>query len=738
MGSLSRVISIVGARRVLVGLGGLYLVLAVGYAIFIAAVKPIGALVADAVLFIVPGIGLVYGGYRLPRTDIHSDAYPRVVVWCLRGIGIILGVIVVLELNPAGSVDREFYTPVVATALGSIGGFGVGINEARAITQSYETEQRNRELQRYETLIEEATDVNALLDPDGTFRYLTPSVEHVLGYTPDELVGEVAFEYMHPDDREAAMDAFAEMLESGGMSRTVVFRFKHADSGWVVLEGRGRNLLDDPVIDGIAAYTHDVTEREQLEDDLRQERDLRERIVETSPVGITVIDADGSISFANEHAAEIIGLPKDELIGREYDGPMFEATDADGEPVEEGIFEQVLATGEPVYDAERQVTHADGQRIWLSVNGAPLHDSSGEVTGVVFAAEDITERKEREAELELFRSLIDRSNDAVFVIDPGTGQFLDVNDTACRRLGYDREELMEMTVPDIEANLPDWDAWQAHVDDVRTEGALTFEGSHQRADGTIVPVEVNFNHVALDREYMCAIARDVTERKEHERELEERNERLERFASMLAHELRNPVTIGQIYSQQLPADADAEAVEYVTDAFDRIEDMIDVILVLTRGREAVGEQTPVQLADMARAAWDEVDAPEATFEVGIDHTIQADETYIRHLFRNLFENAVEHGGADVTVTVGELPTGFYVADDGTGISADDRDAVFEAGYTTAAGQGGTGLGLAYVKELADVYEWECTVTESATDGVRFEFTNVDQTHSKTDQSTPRT
>ncbi|NEU58641.1 GAF domain-containing sensor histidine kinase [Halorussus sp. MSC15.2] len=212
------------------------------------------------------------------------------------------------------------------------------------------------------------------------------------------------------------------------------------------------------------------------------------------------------------------------------------------------------------------------------------------------------------------------------------------------------------------------------------------------------------------------------ERNQREDQLQQKNDRLESFASMLAHELRNPVAIGQIYSQQLPGEGDAEAVEYVTEAFDRIEDMVDVMLVLTRGREAVEKETPVELADVAAKVWNDVDAPDTTLDITVEHTIDADETYMRHLFRNLLDNAVEHGGSDVTV--GDLPDGFYVADDGTGIPPEDRDAVFDEGYTTTADTGGTGLGLAFVRKLADVYEWNCAVTESADGGARFEFRNV--------------
>ena len=107
-----------------------------------------------------------------------------------------------------------------------------------------------------------------------------------------------------------------------------------------------------------------------------------------------------------------------------------------------------------------------------------------------------------------------------------------------------------------------------------------------------------------------------------------------------------------------------------------------------------------------------------------DRVVRADETYVRHLFENLLENAVEHGSADVTITVGELSSGFYVADDGVGIPEDDRETVFEAGYTTAETEGGTGVGLTFVQELAETYDWTCRVTESESDGARFEFADV--------------
>ncbi|UPV76346.1 PAS domain S-box protein (plasmid) [Halorussus limi] len=360
--------------------------------------------------------------------------------------------------------------------------------------------------------------------------------------------------------------------------------------------------------------------------------------------------------------------------------------------------------------------------------GMGYHDAKAR-TRALDAEERQREAERYSRELERYHTIVETVNDGIFVVDEES-RFTLVNDAYTELVGYDREELVGSPSSLVAAEETDVDAMSREVSHDLGDGTAetkTYESIVRTASGERKEVESTVavlpeqDDAAHDK---VVVVRDITERNERERQLEQQNERLDSFASLLAHELRNPVTIGQIYSQQLPAEADSGAVEYVTEAFDRIEDMIDVMLVVTRGREALSESAPVELADAAREAWNEVDAPDATLEVEIDRTIEADETYVRHLFRNLFENAVEHGGPQVTVTVGELPTGFYVADDGTGIPTDQRDAVFETGYTTAGSNGGMGLGLTFVNEMADVYEWDCSVTESETGGARFEFANA--------------
>ena len=333
-------------------------------------------------------------------------------------------------------------------------------------------------------------------------------------------------------------------------------------------------------------------------------------------------------------------------------------------------------------------------------------------------------------DLQRYEAIVETVNDGIYVKNEDN-QFTLVNDTYAEMVGYPPEDLVGRDSSFLVSEEV-MEAAEEIYRDLRTgdERTETVEATMETADGETIETEASFAVISRDEEHeRVGLVRDVTERRERERRLERQNERLESFASMLAHELRNPVTIGEIYAQQLPDYEAPQAVDYVTDAFDRIDDVIDVLLVLARGQDAVGDADPVPLEDATREAWRAVDATAGTLTVATDRVVRANETYLRHFFENLFENAVEHGtieGSDdeVTVTVGECPTGFYVADDGDGIPPDDRETVFEAGYTTAASSGGTGVGLTFVRELAETYDWECTLTESESGGARFEFSNV--------------
>ncbi|WP_311171309.1 sensor histidine kinase [Halobellus ordinarius] len=205
-------------------------------------------------------------------------------------------------------------------------------------------------------------------------------------------------------------------------------------------------------------------------------------------------------------------------------------------------------------------------------------------------------------------------------------------------------------------------------------------------------------------------------------DLAAKNEQLDQFLSVVSHDLRNPLNVAEGRLELAAEECDSEHLEPIDRSLDRMDTLIDDLLTLARQGEEIEEIEPVDLATVSERCWDNVATADASLVVDADRTIEADRSRLQQLLENLFRNAIEHGGDDVRITVGELADGFYVADDGPGISQDKRGDVFESGYTTASD--GTGFGLAIVAEIVGAHGWEVDVTESDEGGARFEITGV--------------
>ncbi|UPV76441.1 MEDS domain-containing protein (plasmid) [Halorussus limi] len=631
------------------------------------------------------------------------------------------------------SRDREF-SETERTFLDLMGQW----TEYELERREYERALRER-TEHLSALVETTPECIKTVAPDGTLLQMNSAgLEMVEADSTSDVVGECVYDLIAPEDREE-FRKFNERI-CGGERGSMEFDIVGLDGTRRHMESHAAPLHRPDSTTAHVALTHDVTEQKERERELRRKERRFEAIFEDPNILVGLLDPDGTVLDINQTAMEYIGADLDDVTGEPFwETPWW----GQGDEVRSDVREWVerAANGEYV-DFEADLTRPDGERYTLNGVFRPVTNDDGEVVSVIVSDRDITERKERERALEQseqrYRTLAEAfPNGIVTLFDDDLRYTL-----AAGRVLDD----LPVSRDDIEGRTPR-EAWdddvadelepvcRAALDGERNSIEVSYAGREWLIYAVPVPDEDGDVFAGM------TMAQDITEREENRRTLERQNERLESFASMLAHELRNPVTIGQIYSQQLPAETDSEAVEYVTEAFDRIEDMIDVMLVLTRGRKAVGDSAPIDLGSVAREAWDDVDSSEAALDVELDRTIEADETYIRHLFRNLLENAVEHGGPDVTVTVGDLPSasdgrsedgdgtepttgGFYVADDGPGIPDEDRDAVLDEGYTTAADSGGTGLGLAFVQKLAEVYEWDLEVTESEDGGARFEFRNV--------------
>ena len=382
-------------------------------------------------------------------------------------------------------------------------------------------------------------------------------------------------------------------------------------------------------------------------------------------------------------------------------------------------------------------TTADAALLRTRAYGAPLDPvlvigavgSVGAAAGAVAAfldarrRDDIARLRERATRAE--RTLESARGFAVARLDP-EGYVDQWSRGAAEMLGYGPEEILGTRVDALYPDEDDREAKQHLQRALRTD-RVDLEGEFLRADGGTVYGTGSLTAVhGPDGDllgYLLVLA-DRSEERARREELERRNEQLEAFASIVSHDLRNPlnVAIGNVGMAQQVEDPE-EKIRTAEEALERMERLIEEVLTLARQGKDVEEFERVDLEETVQLAWSSVDEMWAELEYEDLPAITADGERVRRLFENLFRNAIEHGGEDVTVRVGTLDgDGFYVEDDGPGIPDHKREEVFDAGYTT--GEDGTGLGLAIVQSIAEAHGWEIAAAESDEGGARFEVRGV--------------
>jgi PAS domain S-box-containing protein len=470
-------------------------------------------------------------------------------------------------------------------------------------------------------------------------------------------------------------------------------------------------------------------------------------------------------SIATEAGEELLGLSFTHLYLQTDDGETLRPVAASDDmsdrfsdlpdfPRGEGLLWDVLESGEPrLYDDVQREARLASEMPFRGAVLVPLGErgvfASGSMEPATFdpfdqklvsilaaTTEVAIERAEREQRLRAheqeltaarnrFRSIFEHSNDAILIFDPEADEFLEANPRATTLLGYSREELLTRGPSDIHPH--EMDKFREFVDTIDTAGtARTDRLSCVTESGEQVPAEISASTLEFDgRDSVLALIRDMSDLREYERELERQNERLENFANVISHDLRNPLNVATGHVELAKADCDSDHLEPVQSALERMEEMIQDLLALTRAAGSVEETDRVSLEAIVQGCWQNVATESTDLVVETESSIVADESRLRHVFENLFRNAIEHADSDVTITVGELSdrSGFYVADSGPGIPPEEHSNIFAQGYSTA--EDGTGFGLSIVKEIVEAHGWTITITESDSGGARFEIRGVE-------------
>ncbi|QUO47363.1 ATP-binding protein [Halorubrum ruber] len=348
---------------------------------------------------------------------------------------------------------------------------------------------------------------------------------------------------------------------------------------------------------------------------------------------------------------------------------------------------------------------------------------------------DVTEtlRAERDRLLALFTNVPDPAIAYDYV--DGEPIVRQVNEAFEATFGYDAETVLGESIddyivpPDAESEANDLNEQLQRGENVRREVTRTTTDGPRHFILHVIPIHLDAANAAG-----YAIYTDVTDRREREETLRRQNERLDEFASIVSHDLRNPLSVAEGYVDLARETGDIDHLDRAADAIDRMDELVEDLLSLAREGRSVGETESVSLADVAREAWSSVETDGATLTVEADGTLEANRTRLRELLENVFRNSVEHGstsgriGPDDPLSVrvgagtlhddGEAVSGFYVEDDGIGLP-DDADRVFDSGFTTE--ESGTGLGLAISERIAEAHGWTAHALAGADGGARFEF-----------------
>ena len=491
----------------------------------------------------------------------------------------------------------------------------------------------------------------------------------------------------------------------------------------------------------------DITERKHAEKQTQRSEAFLRQVIDINPNLIFVKDREGRFTLANKAVADVYGTTVENLIAK---------TDADFNANLDEVAHfrrvdlNVINTSQEHVISEEKITDAAGQVRWFQTVKRPIEGEDGRVDHVLGVATDITERKLAECRLRRTQYAVDHATDGIFVIGHD-GHFLDVNESACRRLGYAKQELLTKSVMDIDPDFPR-ETWNAFWEEFKHTKLLRLETRHRGKSGEVYPVEVVANYILHEGEELdYAFVRDITERKQAEAALQafqdqvrqmQKMEAIGELASGIAHDFNNVLTAimgnAQLACKKVASDHPIQSnLMRILEASDRASRLVQQILTFSHQQalsRAVMALSPVvnEALELLRATLPAGVELTATYDAATPQVL-ADATQIHQVLMNLCTNAwhalnrqsgaisVDLAAVSLTQPLhslfATLPPGHYaclsVRDTGCGMDPETVARIFEPFYTTKPVGQGTGLGLSLVHGIVRGHEGAIVVDSYA-------------------------
>ncbi|MDX1744974.1 MAG: PAS domain S-box protein [Halobacteriales archaeon] len=548
--------------------------------------------------------------------------------------------------------------------------------------------------------------------------------------------GAVGLELLHELNGEIdCIVSDYDMPEMDGLEFLAAVQSSFPTKPFILFTGRGsEEVASEAISAGVADYmqkgggtdqyavlaqrVRHAVQRERARLRVAEAEERIDTILEASSDAVLVcIDTD--IIYANPAAVDLVqATGRDDLVGRS----ILDLVHRDDRSRLNEVIEPVQSGREKITRWPLEGMTLAGDRVSLELTGRKITWEGAD--GVVLVVQDITPMEDSRRRQLRYRAVFENAFDAVVIADD-EGRFIDVNEGACSLFGLSETELLGRTIPEFAPEDFDFEAAWGQFQRSNTERG-TFPLVN--AAGEQFTVEYAATTDIVEGEHL-SILRDVTDMAQEERELQQENLQLDEFARVVSHDLRNPLNTVRGYVELAREEGDPAYFERIERGLDRMERIIEDVLALARLGQDIGSTEAVDVSTTIEDAWDIVVGDETTASLEIDDHLPermvADVDRLSQLLENLFDNAIKHGGDEVSVRVVAIDGGFAIEDDGPGIPEGKRDTIFERGFSTE--EKGIGFGLYLARKIAEGHGWTITVGESETGGARFELSGIELT-----------
>ncbi|WP_341325774.1 PAS domain S-box protein [Methylotuvimicrobium sp. KM2] len=638
--------------------------------------------------------------------------------------------------------------------------------ELRVEQRTADLENANRRLQDLLTLhaaiLDNAAHAIIATTPEGIITVFNRAAEDMLGYLADEVIGKQSPDIFHDSDElEKRTQEFSEQLGipvRPGFDTIIVKsrNNKPNEHEWLYRRKDGsvipvllsvstmRNV--DRMISGYLGIAVDIGKLKKVEQALLDSEMRFRTIFEKASIGMAFADAEGNLLQANDSLARFLEYSTTELS----DVNFAKLTYADDLSMEVGLVAEIVEGRRDDYRLEKRYVAKSGRVVWGDLTVTVLRDLQGQPINFIGMIIDITARKESEAE---YRTILETTQDG-FALCDSQGRFIDVNDAYCRLIGYERDELRQMTIRNIEA-IESPEETQQHLDNIFKNGADRFETRHRHKDGRLLDIEVSVNYLPVGEGRLVVFLRDIGARKETEAALIEAKQSAEAanraksaFLANMSHEIRTPMNaILGLTQLVLETELNVRQKDFLQKVHASSKALLSILNdVLDYSKIEAGrleidrvpfrvESVLTSVADLFAARIEEKGL-ELFFEIdsAVNRTLIGDPLRLTQVLNNLVGNAIKftnEGEVHIKVEAIEqsddsLLLQFSVRDTGIGLSQEKAELLFQP-FTQADSSitrqfGGTGLGLAICSKIVALMGGTIGAAGVEGEGAVFTFT----------------